>query len=132
MQLLSLTKENYTMQHIMGYYDGKNMIADGEEYMVPANYASKSMLIPWDKLKLIIKDDGLMQYKLIAPAPRLHIKGILHKKDNKYMALGSDNANYILNIAAVTFFKWQCGDEVGLVINKDGGYEYGALEYITR
>ena len=48
------------------------------------------------------------------------------------MALCSDNQNYILNNAAITFFKAKSGDEVCIVINGKEKYEYGALEYIVK
>jgi hypothetical protein len=73
---------------LTGYFDGVYMVCDKTtSYPVPANYASKSKLIPGDKLKLTIKTDGSLVYKLIVPATRKNLKGILHKKDNKYMAL---------------------------------------------
>ena len=41
---------------IEGVFDGQNMIGpDKKTYSVPANYASKSKLIPGDVLKLTIK-----------------------------------------------------------------------------
>lgn len=101
-------------------------------YPVPYNYASKSKLIPWDTLKLTVYEDWSMVYKLIKSAPRKSIKGILHKKDNQYLALWSDNNNYSLNSAAVTFHKGQCGDEVCLVINETWVYNYAALELVLK
>ena len=118
---------------ITGMYDGSCMITiSEEEYPVPANYASKSMLVPGDKLKLAINKDGSLIYKLIQQAPRTHIMGIIHKKNNKYMALGADNKNYSLNTAAVTFFKAQCGDEVCMIINQNSEVNHAALECVLK
>jgi hypothetical protein len=50
-------------QVIEGVFDGQNMIGpDNKTYSVPANYASKSKLIPGDVLKLTILDDGSFVY----------------------------------------------------------------------
>lgn len=118
---------------ITGTYDGSCMITlSEEEYPVPANYASKSMLVPGDSLKLAIQSDGTMIYKLIKAAPRTHLMGIIHKKNNKYMALGSNNKNYNLNTAAVTFFRAQVGDEVCLIINPESEHMHAALECILK
>ena len=99
---------------ITGMYDGSCMITiSEEEYPVPAK-------------------DGSMIYKLIQQAPRTHIMGIIHKKNNKYMALGADNKNYSLNTAAVTFFKAQCGDEVCMIINQNSEVNHAALECVLK
>ncbi len=117
---------------IQGIFDGKDMVTASDTYPVPANYASKSMLIPGDTLKLSIKADGEMMYKLIKSAPRKHLKGILHKKGVITMALWSDNENYMLNSAAVTFHKWKPGDNVSIIINAEEAYPYAALECVFR
>ncbi|HMY80535.1 MAG TPA: hypothetical protein PLW93_00885 [Candidatus Absconditabacterales bacterium] len=119
---------------LTGLYNGLYFVThdSDEQYPVPANYASKSMLIPGDELKLIIGSDGSLIYKLIKPAPRKHIKGILFKKDNTFIALGSDNQNYQLNTAAVTFFHGKPSDELGLIVHKDKVYGYAALESIIK
>lgn len=117
---------------IHGIFDGKEMITENDSYPVPANYASKSMLIPGDILKLTIKSNGEMIYKVIQAAPRKHLKGILHKKWSIMMALGSDNNNYILNAAAVTFHKGKPWDEVSIIVHAEQEYQYAALEYVFR
>jgi len=44
---------------VEGRFDGQNMIGpDKKSYPVPANYASKSKLIPGDILKLTVMPDG--------------------------------------------------------------------------
>lgn len=126
----------WTTTQLVWYYDGAQMISSTADtssaFAVPANYASKSKLIPWDKLKLIITAEGEFIYKLISPAPRKHLKGILHRKKNIFLALWSDNKNYTLNAAAVTYFGAQCGDEVCLVINDKEPYNYAALEQVLK
>ncbi|MFA7284397.1 MAG: hypothetical protein WC004_01065 [Candidatus Absconditabacterales bacterium] len=121
--------KKYTIE---GIFDGREMATETDVYPVPANYASKSMLIPGDNLKLTIKSNGEMIYKIIKPAPRKHLKGILHKKGTITMALGSDNNNYTLNSAAVTFHKGKPGDEVSIIINAEEQHQYAALENVFR
>src|SRR5690606_9166651 len=49
---------------IEGVFDGQLMIdSQDNEFPVPANYASKSKLIPGDILKLTITKDGTFLYK---------------------------------------------------------------------
>ena len=131
--IYSLVEPGTGKKHtIEGVFDGKEMVTQTDTYPVPANYASKSMLVPWDNLKLTIRPNGEMIYKLIKPAPRKHLKGILHKKWTTTMALGSDNNNYILNGAAVTFHKGKPWDEVSIIINADEEHQYAALERVFR
>ena len=117
-------------------FDGYFMVGnDLKKYPVPVNYSSKSKLIPWDKLKVTIKDNGELMYKLITPAERKHIRAVLTKDEkdtNKFLAISSDKQTYNLNTAAVSFFKWLPGDEVYITINKDGQGSYAALEAIIK
>jgi hypothetical protein len=108
---------------------------DLKKYPVPVNYSSKSKLVPWDRLKLTIKDNGELMYKLILPVERKHIRAVLSRdiKDySKFYAIASDNETYILNTAAVSFFKWLPGDEIYITINKDGTWSYAALDAIIK
>ena len=53
---------------VEGVFDGQNMAGkDKNMYPVPANYASKSKLIPGDVLKLTITNEGSFLYKQIGP-----------------------------------------------------------------
>lgn len=94
---------------IEGEFDGYFMVGDDlKKYPVPVNYSSKSKLIPGDKLKVTIKDNGELIYKLITPAERKHIRAVLTKDEkdtNKFLAISSDKQTYNLNTAAVSFFK---------------------------
>ena len=121
---------------IEGEFDGYFMVGDDlKKYPVPVNYSSKSKLIPGDKLKVTIKDNGELIYKLITPAERKHIRAVLTKDEkdtNKFLAISSDKQTYNLNTAAVSFFKWLPGDEVYITINKEGIWSYAALEAIIK
>ncbi len=100
---------------------------------VPLNYASKSKLIPWDKLKLTIFSDGKLIYKLIKPAPRKNLKATVSKiDDNKYIAITDDWKTYKLNLAAVTYFKVKPWDEITIITNSEGKWEYAAIEWVIN
>lgn len=85
------------------------MVGDNfKKYPVPVNYASKSKLIPGDRLRLSFQDTGRLVYKLIFPAERKHVKAVLTKDEKdptKFLAITSDKQAYNLNSAAVSFFK---------------------------
>lgn len=130
---IQIHNKKWTLTILTGVFDGIKLTTnDRFEYPIPSNYISKSMLIPGDQLKLTIHSDGSLVYKIIKLAPRKHIRGILHRKDNQYLALWSNNLNYRLNSAAVTFHKAQCWDEVCLVINEWSKYHHAALESIIK
>lgn len=92
---------------IEGLFDGYFMVGvDQKKYPVPMNYSSKTKLVPGDKLKLKVMNDGKFIYKLIQPVDRKHLKAILSKTDdNKFTANTDDGKIYFLNQAAVSFFK---------------------------
>lgn len=119
---------------VHGEFDGYFMVgSDQKKYPVPLNYASKTKLIPGDKLKLKIMNDGKLIYKLVAPAPRKHVRAVLsQEKDQKYVAITDQGTSFFLNQAAVTFFKGRPGDEVYIIINKEGKGSYAAIEAIIK
>ena len=74
----SNSREEVSGKIVEGIFDGQVMVdADGKNYPVPANYASKSKLVEGDKLKLTIADDGGFIYKQIKRVERKQIIGIL-------------------------------------------------------
>lgn len=86
--MLTAIRKKASITMLTGIFDGLQMTTnDGSQYPVPSNYASKSMLVPGDILKLSIEEDGNLVYKLIKSASRKHIRGIIHKKDNQFLAL---------------------------------------------
>lgn len=121
---------------IEGEFDGYFMVGDDlKKYPVPVNYSSKSKLIPGDRLKVTIKENGELIYKLITPAERKHVRAVLTKDEkdtNKFLAISSDKQTYNLNTAAISFFKGLPGDEVYITINKEGKGSYAALEAIIK
>jgi len=116
------------------FFDWYFMIGrEQKKYPVPLNYSSKTKLVPWDKLKLKIMQDGKFIYKLIHPVDRKHIRAILSKtNDQKFIAVTDDGKTYFLNQAAVTFFKWTSWDELYIVINANEEKNYSAIEAIIK
>lgn len=117
---------------VEGIFDGLSMVdSAGNEYPVPANYASKSKLIPGDVLKLTITDDGSFIFKQIGPIARKKIIGLLEGDESQYFASANGNKYKVL-LASVTFFKVQVGDKLTIIIPADQPSEYAAIENIIR
>ncbi len=115
-------------------YDWYYMIwEDQKEYPVPLNYASKTKLIPWDKLKLKILKNGKFVYKLILQAERKHLKAILSKTDwNRYIWITDEWKIYFLNQAAVSFFRWKIWDSLFIIINSKKESDSAAIEALIK
>ena len=115
---------------VEGVFNGQTMLnKKGKEYPVPANYASKSKLIPGDVLKLTIKEDGGFLYKQIGPIERKHIKGYLSYEDGQYKVIG-EGKNYKVLLASVTYFKANVGDEITLIVPVNDDTEWAAIENV--
>jgi hypothetical protein len=115
---------------VEGVFNGQTMTdSSGKEYPVPANYASKSKLIPGDVLKLTIKEDGGFVYKQIGPTERKRIIGILTYEDSQYKVIGEGKAYNVL-LASVTYFKAEVGDKVTLIVPELEESEWGAIENV--
>ncbi len=113
---------------VEGVFNGQTMISkDDKEYPVPANYASKSKLIPGDVLKLTVKDDGGFLYKQIGPIERKRVIGILTYEDGQYKVIANGKAYNVL-LASVTYFKAEVGDKITLVVPELEDSEWGAIE----
>jgi len=119
---------------IEGVFNGKLMIGpDGKEYSVPANYASKSKLVEGDILKLTINHNGAFIFKQIAPVERDRVIGHLvrNNESGEFVVLAGDRIYNIL-LASITYFKGSEGDEVVILIPKDGGSDWAAVENIIK
>lgn len=124
------TEDGENIKVIEGAFDGNFMQGwDGKIYPVPMNYASKTKLVPGDMLKLRIMEDGKLIYKLIAPAPRKYVKAKLSKtEEGKFIAITDEGKTYSLNQAAVTFFKWEVGNELSIIVNAGEEHAAAAIE----
>ncbi len=115
---------------IEGVFDGQNMIGpDKKTYSVPANYASKSKLIPGDILKLTILEDGSFVYKQIGPVERKKIIGTLTYEDGQYKVIANSKAYKVL-LASVTYFRAEVGDRVTIIIPELEDSDWGAIENV--
>jgi len=118
---------------IEGVFDGENMIGpDGKQYSVPANYASKSKLVEGDILKLTITSTGTFVYKQIGPIERARVVGALERSTSgEYIAL-ADGKKWRLLTASVTYYKGEAGDEIVILVPKNGESKWAAVENIVR
>lgn len=115
---------------IEGVFDGQNMIdKDDNSYPVPANYASKSKLVPGDILKLTITDEGRFIYKQIGPVERKTIMGPLVQENGQYRVLANGKAYKVL-LASVTYFRASVGDKISLIVPDGEDSEWGAIEAV--
>ncbi|MCF7836681.1 hypothetical protein K9N08_01835 [Candidatus Gracilibacteria bacterium] len=130
----SASKLNSTVDEagkiIEGVFDGKSMIGpDQREYPIPANYASKSKLIPGDVMKLTVAGDGGFTYKQIGPVERKRVVGPLTSEDGQYKVIAAGKAYKVL-LASVTFYRAEPGDEVVLLVPAVGDSEWGAIDNV--
>ena len=115
---------------IEGVFNGENMIgADGKEYQVPANYASKSKLVPGDKLKLIVTENNDFIYKQIGPVDRRKLVGVLQEDKKGYSVMANGKAYKVIK-AAVTYYKANIGDEVAINIPEKEESDWAAIENV--
>lgn len=115
---------------ILGIFDGENMVAEtGDNFPVPANYASKSMLVVGDTLKLV-EEGKEKRFKQIEHVKRHKTIGILAKKDGKWKAVTPEGSYKVLP-AAVAHFGGDIGSEVTLHLPSDNlTVPYGAIESV--
>lgn len=111
-------------------FTGEEMLgSDSNKYPVPVNYASKSKLVQWDKLKLTIAPNGKMLYKQIAPIEREIKSGLLVKEAWKYQVT-SDWQTYDVLTAAVTHFKWEIWDHISIIVPAWKEASFAAIEAV--
>src|SRR3989338_145081 len=119
---------------VEGVFNGEKMIAgDGAEFNVPANYASKSKLVEGDILKLTIAKDGSFVYKQIGPVERQQLVAMLAKSENNndWYAV-AEGQRWKLLTASVTYFHGLPGDEVVIVVPKEGKSKWAAVENVIK
>ncbi len=118
---------------VKGTFDGQNMHGeDGNQYPVPANYASKSKLVEGDILKLTIDKDGSFIYKQIGPVERRRVVGTLVQDQQGNYKVKTADKEYKVLLASVTYFKAEPGDEITLLIPKDRESAWGAIENVIK
>lgn len=126
------TYTNNESRIIEWVFTGSEMLgSDGNKYPVPANYASKSKMVQWDRLKLTIDSFWKMMYKQIAPIER-EIKTWLIVKDKDKYQVVSDWKTYDLLTAAVTHFKANIWDKVSIIIPAWKQATFAAIEAVIN
>lgn len=117
---------------VMGIFDGEQMITEtGEKHPVPENYASKSILVVGDTLKLV-EENGEKRFKQIEHVKRHKSMGILAKKDGKWKVVTSEGSYKVLP-ASVAHFNGEVGDEVVLHLPANNlSVTHGAIESIKN
>lgn len=115
---------------IEGVFTGEDMLGvDKRKYPVPANYASKSKLVQWDRLKLTIDANGKMVYKQIQTIERETKKWILIKEKDKYGVIVEGKTYHVL-WASVSYFKAEVGDIVSVLLPKWKEATFAAIEMV--
>lgn len=118
---------------VEGTFDGQIMIgADGKQYPVPANYASKSKLVEGDLLKLTITSDGLFIYKQIGPADRKHALGVVSQDEVGNYYVLADGKPFKVLLASVTYFRAEPGDEVAIILPRQIESDWAAIENVIK
>ncbi len=117
---------------ILGTFDGQELQTEnGEKLPVPENYASKSILVVGDTLKLV-EEGKEKRFKQIEHVKRHKTTGILTKKDGKWTAV-TPEGSYKLLPAAVAHFGAQVGDEALLQLPASNlQVPWAALEKVTK
>lgn len=97
----------------IGIYDGEKMVtSSGDVFIVPGNYASKSLLVVGDTLKMF-EENGLQRFKQIEHVKRHKTTGLLVKKDGKFRAITPEGSYKVLS-ESISHFNGEVGDEVVL------------------
>lgn len=117
---------------IVGIYDGEKMTTQsGEVYPVPGNYASKSLLVVGDTLKLY-EENNEKRFKQIEHVKRHKTSGLLVKKDGKFRAITPEGSYKVLT-EAINHFNGEVGDEVVLYLPAGNlTSPYAAIETIHK
>jgi len=117
---------------IEGKFDGEAMVAaEGKKYSVSENYASKSLLVVGDTLKMVTEGDRHL-FKQIERVKRVRVEGILTKKEGRWHAVTADGSYRILP-AAVNFHRGVEGDEVVVLLPQDNKrVGFAALERVLK
>lgn len=117
-----------------GVFDGQHMIgSDGNQYLVPPNYASKSKLVEGDILKLTIQPNGTFLYKQIGPIERQRAIGTLMRDETTgdwcVIAIGK---KFSVLPAAISFHHGEDGSEAVILIPKAAPSKWAAVENVMK
>lgn len=122
---------------VEGFFDGEYMIGDnGQNYVVPPNYASKTQLIIGDRMKWILTSKREI-FKLIAPAEREKVEGVFVIEADNYLVLVDSLSQPVRILKASATFAiknhgLQVGDIVSLLVPKNSTPTWGALVSVIK
>lgn len=124
--------QNKTLPGITGSFDGENMVtASGETFSVPANYASKSMLVVGDTLKMV-EEGKEKRFKQIEHVKRYRTTGIITKKDGKWKAITPEGSYKVLPVT-IEHLGIDVGSEVVLHLPANNlTVSYAAIESVKN
>lgn len=120
---------------VVGTFDGEFMtLEDNRRFPIPPNYASKSMLVPGDTLRMVedTSGNGQHRFKQIAKVERAKATGLLTRKDGKFEVICEDGSFKVLT-AAVKHFEAQPGDSAVIQFAKNHTKgSWAAIEKVTH
>lgn len=127
----NLTSPVPDLPGVVGTFDGQFMVAnDGQKFQVPENYASKSLLVFGDKLKMV-EVNGENRFKQIERVKRQKATGLVVKKEGRLHVVTSDGSYRVLP-AAVAFFGGNEGDEAQIIIPTENRHApFAAVEGVV-
>ena len=139
---IDLTSEvNLSTSWLHSYSDEDNKIvewvftweemlwSDWNKYPIPVNYASKSKMVQWDKLKLTVDWAWRMTYKQIAPIEREIKSGLVTQDKGKFQVVCESNT-YDLLTAAVTHSKAEIWDTISVLLPKGKQASFAAIDSV--
>lgn len=117
---------------VLGTFDGENMVDEaGKVYPVPANYASKSMLVVGDTLKLV-EEGKEKRFKQVDHVKRQKTTGTVTKKDGKWVVVTPEGSYKVLP-ATIDHFGAEVGSEVVLFVPAGNlTAPYGTIESLVK
>lgn len=134
---LRSTEEDRSIEVIEGFFNGESMIGDnGQTYIVPPNYASKTQLVVGDRLKWILTNEREV-FKLIQPVDRERVTGTFSIEGDSYIVLVNSYPNPIRILKASATYAMKnlglkIGDEVAILIPKNTTPTWGAFSSVVR
>jgi hypothetical protein len=129
--------EDRAVEVVEGYFDGENMIGDnGQTYLVPPNYASKTQLVVGDRMKWILTPEREV-FKLIGPVPRERVVGVFAIEGDNFVVLVDKFTNPVKILKASATFAMKnlglnVGDEVAILIPRDAQPTWGAFSSVVK
>ena len=124
--------EEQILKEIHGVFNGKEMVSyDDRIYPVPPNYASVTKLVEGDELNFVISNITGSYYKQCVKVPRKICTGMAVERDGSLMIESEGNYYKVLR-ATMTYYDIQEGDEVFIVIPKEGISEWAAVEAVIK